>query len=200
MAQSTFPLSRQAMQVMDQDGETAMWKFIEEHLQTKSPQGQEPPKTACMEDGSLIQLSDNTYTFLTAGPPRNPAQAPEQRKSIEPQGLVPGSFQPAQPLHIWPTQEHLYQALVQMALDQEWDKLHPGSETPRAEELNALLEEALYAVHWWTPTSNPDSQSLTDELEAHLTGLAASIFQTMDKAQREALTRKAADIVSQPRR
>ena len=112
----TTPLSSQAMQVMDQDGEPAMWAFIAEHLQAKSTQRQEPPKTARMEDGSLIHLSDNSYTFIDDGTHGNPDQAPEKRKSITPQGLIPGTFQPAQPLHIWPSQEHLYQALVQMTM------------------------------------------------------------------------------------
>ena len=80
----TTSLSLQAMQVMDQDGETNMWAFIAEHLQAKSTQRQEPPKTARMEDGSLIHLSDNSYTFIDDGTHGNPDQAPEKRKSIKP--------------------------------------------------------------------------------------------------------------------
>ena len=83
-----------------------------------------------------------------------------------------------------------------MALDQEWDKLHPSSEAPRAEELNALLDEALYEVHNWTPMTNPGSQYLTEDLEAYLTGLAGDIFQAMGKERQKLLTNRVTHMVA----
>ena len=198
--QTLTPLAQQAMNVMDDQGEAAMWGFIASHtLKECQPPEQKPPKSVYLMDGCIIHLSEGRYTFINRQKDQGDKRTTAQRNSTTDPNLVPGFFQPAQPLFWWPSQEHLYQEILQLALNQESDRAHPnspGPQTPRADEVDQFIPEVFETVQAWTPMSNPDSPSLRDDLQAFLLDLAQEVFANMDDHRRTALKNKAARIVA----
>ena len=202
MTQVSAPLSQQAMKVMDQDGETAMWQFIASNtLPDCQPPAHQTPRAVYLSDGCIIHLSQGSYTFIHRNKDDAGSRTTTERASTTDQELVPAFFQPAQPLFWWPSQEHLYEAVLQAAINQELDKSdNRKGQAPQANDLEEFVPEAFEAVQAWTPMANPDSPNLRDELEAYLTDLAQDILTNMDPERLAAVRQKASDLIETSRR
>ena len=179
----------QALRIMDADGEAAMWHFI--HSVAPTPMlapAHEHPKTAVLDDGSMVHLVKNTYMFDTF--PFNNRREPENRPSSNNLQALPDAFQTPSPLFLWPNHVNLRNRVLENLANRAEDYTQPDQHTqvPPAplliQHLNQQIEEA---VNNAVPSLEPSSPNIVDHLGSYMDDLAYDVVNAMDPQIRKAL-------------
>ena len=140
-------LARQAMHIMDADGEAAMWRFAA----AVSTDPGEPPVSAELEDGSIIHLINGAYTFQD-DPLREPANDCVRRSYTDRRHLPP-AFGFQTPLFQVPNRETLCRKIVEFLLEQANEELNDNDlqnnwpEPSELREANHQVREVIDSEH-----------------------------------------------------
>ena len=179
----------QALRIMEADGEAAMCHFIASVARQPSPAPiHQPPRTAILDDGSMVHFVKNTYIFDTL--PLHPHKAPETRPSSPYAQILPEAFQTPSPLFLWPNhlnlQNHILEHLTDLAEDYTGqDGSNPDAPHPLL--IQQLVQEIHDAINNAVPSLEPTSANVADYLVNYMDNLACDIVDKMDPGVRQAL-------------
>ena len=125
MRQTGPSLAEQAMRIMDADGEAAMWEFAK----TASADPGPAPVSAELEDGSIIHLVGDSYTFQDTL--LLPATKDRTRESYTVRKDLPNVFGVQTPVFATPNRETLCRKILEFLLEQAEEEIKQNGLTPR---------------------------------------------------------------------
>lgn len=181
--------AEQALRIMEADGEAAMCHFIASVAREPSPAPiHQPPRTAILDDGSMVHFVKDTYIFDTL--PLHPRKAPETRPSSAYAQILPEAFQTPSPLFLWPNHlnlpNHILEHLTDLAEEStEQDGSNPDAPHPLL--IQQLIKEIHDAIKSAVPSLEPSSANVIDSLGNYMDNLACDIVEKMDPQVRQAL-------------
>ena len=190
----------QALRIMEADGEAAMCHFITSIAQIPNlaPQPEpEPPRTALLDDGSMVHMVDGAYIFDTF--PLNPYRSRQTRQSSQDGSRLPAAFQTLTPLFLWPNHLNLHNRVIEQLLEQAEDRPRDHDENaqpPDPSFIQALTQAVNEAVNKTLPSLEPASANLTDHLGEYMDHLASGIVDKLDPGVRNDLIRHIETVAS----